>query len=258
MKNKMAILCALIAIIVIVVVIILVTSGSSTLKVESKDASTILVTANNAAKDSKAQTTITVKEGEKLGIISNQTNDGALKVELLSEDESLNPVVDDESSTTDRAEYYIDAGTYDVVVTVLKDSSGILEIKAVDVATSIVEDVDNSQEAQTVQTLENVYRLRLNTDGLGQVAHAKAGEEVKFEEEFPVQSEVESFDGPTKVKIAAKAEDGWKFVKWTQDGEEYSKEAEVEVEITADMEFRAVFELEDVEENEETSEEVAE
>lgn len=92
---------------------------------------------------------------------------------------------------------------------------------------------------------ENSIRLRLNTDGLGQVAHATVGEEIKFEEEFKVQSEVDTYEEPTKVKIAAKAEDGWKFVKWTKDGIEYSKDAIVEVEITADMEFVAVFELED-------------
>ena len=96
----------------------------------------------------------------------------------------------------------------------------------------------------TTDVLLSNYRLRLNTDGLGEVTYANIGKQVKFDEEFPVQSVIETFKEPTKVVIAARPGEGWKFIKWTKAGADYSKDIQVEVEITSDMEFRAVFEPE--------------
>lgn len=44
--------------------------------------------------------------------------------------------------------------------------------------------------------------------------------------------------------IKAKPDDGWKFVKWTKDGEDFSKELEITVEVSEDVEYIAVFEVE--------------
>ena len=44
--------------------------------------------------------------------------------------------------------------------------------------------------------------------------------------------------------IKAKADEGWKFVKWTKDGTDFSEEPEITVEVSEDVEYIAVFETE--------------
>ena len=44
--------------------------------------------------------------------------------------------------------------------------------------------------------------------------------------------------------IKAKPDEGWKFVKWTKDGEDFSEESEITVEVTENVDYIAVFEAE--------------
>ena len=44
--------------------------------------------------------------------------------------------------------------------------------------------------------------------------------------------------------IKAKPDEGWKFVKWTKDGEDFLTESEITVEVTDDVEYEAVFDVE--------------
>ena len=41
---------------------------------------------------------------------------------------------------------------------------------------------------------------------------------------------------------ADSADDGWKFVKWTKNGEDFSEEPEITVEVAEGVEYMAVFE----------------
>jgi hypothetical protein len=86
--------------------------------------------------------------------------------------------------------------------------------------------------------------LMINVDGLGTIAYGKEGEEVEFEEDFPTQSAAINVEEPTDYVLKAKADEGWKFVKWTKDGEDFSEEPEITVEVTGDVDYRAVFEEE--------------
>lgn len=94
------------------------------------------------------------------------------------------------------------------------------------------------------ETPEYIGLLKINTEGLGSFAYGKEGEEVEFDEEFPTQSATENVAEPTKFVIKAKPDDGWKFVKWTKDGEDFSTEPEITVEVSEDVEYIAVFETE--------------
>ena len=86
--------------------------------------------------------------------------------------------------------------------------------------------------------------LRINTEGLGSIAYAVEGEEVKFNEEFPEQSAEVYVNEPTTYVIKAKADEGNKFVKWTKDGEDFSEEPDITVKVDGTVEYVAVFEAE--------------
>ena len=86
--------------------------------------------------------------------------------------------------------------------------------------------------------------LRLNTNGLGQIAYAEEGGTPEFDDDFPTQSAQINMVEPAKYVLSAKADEGYKFVKWTKDDEDYSEEETIEIEVTESVEYRAVFETE--------------
>ena len=92
---------------------------------------------------------------------------------------------------------------------------------------------------------EEQYLLKVNTEGIGQIAIVKEGEILEFSEEYPMQTAGESAEEGTKFTIGAKASDGYRFLKWTRNGEDYSEQQVITVELTEEMEFVAVFELSD-------------
>lgn len=94
------------------------------------------------------------------------------------------------------------------------------------------------------ETPDYIGTLMINTEGLGFIAYGPEDETVEFEEEYPDQSAAVNVAEPTNYVIKAKADEGWKFVKWTKDGEDFSEEPEITVEVTGDVEYRAVFETE--------------
>lgn len=82
----------------------------------------------------------------------------------------------------------------------------------------------------------------INTDGFGQIAYAPEGEPLEFDDEFPSQSAYIGIAEPATYVFGAKADEGWHFIKWTKDGEEYSRDEQITVELTdPNTEFIAVF-----------------
>ena len=97
----------------------------------------------------------------------------------------------------------------------------------------------------TVMELPEVLAtMQINTEGLGEIAYAPEGEEPVFEEGYPYQSAVVNIlEGETNIyTIAAKASEGYSFVKWTKNGEDYAEDEQIAVEVTEDVEYIAVFE----------------
>ena len=95
------------------------------------------------------------------------------------------------------------------------------------------------------ETAGGAITLNINTEGMGQIAYAKAGESLAFDDEFPVQSAQENLSEPADYVLSAKADEGWKFVKWTKDGEDLSTDAEITVTIDASAEYVAVFDIDE-------------
>lgn len=95
-----------------------------------------------------------------------------------------------------------------------------------------------------METPDYIALLKINTEGVGSFAYGHEGEEVEFDDEFPTQSAAENLTEPTTFVIKAKPEEGWKFVKWTKNGEDFSTEPEITVEVSEDVEYIAVFDVE--------------
>ena len=65
-----------------------------------------------------------------------------------------------------------------------------------------------------------------------------------LKEDYPTQSVAENVAQPTTYIIKAKPDEGYKFVKWTKNGEDFSTESEIKVEVSEDVEYIAVFDVE--------------
>ena len=84
--------------------------------------------------------------------------------------------------------------------------------------------------------------VTINTEGIGRVAYAAEGEELNLDGEERYTSHTFPLSEPAKITIGAKAdEDGWYFVKWTKNGEDYTTDEIFTAEIAEDAEFVAVF-----------------
>ena len=86
--------------------------------------------------------------------------------------------------------------------------------------------------------------LKLNTSGLGQVSYyIDEDNKIEFDDEYPNQSTYTTFEGTVTVTIDAKADEGWKFIKWTKDEKDYSKDSKLDITISEDTELVAVFDM---------------
>lgn len=94
------------------------------------------------------------------------------------------------------------------------------------------------------ETPDYIGLLKINTEGVGSIAYGKEGEDVEFDEDYPTQSVAENVAQPTTYIIKAKPDEGYKFVKWTKNGEDFSTESEIKVEVSEDVEYIAVFDVE--------------
>ena len=94
------------------------------------------------------------------------------------------------------------------------------------------------------ETSAGSITLRINTEGNGQISYEYQGGRIDFNDEQPYQSAIVNFESPAEIKIAAKADAGWKFVKWTLDGNDYAQSEEIFVFVAESAEYKAVFEAE--------------
>ena len=86
-----------------------------------------------------------------------------------------------------------------------------------------------------------IASVTINTEGFGRIAYAMEGEELVLDGD-PYQSAVINIAEPAVYRIGAKAEDGWAFVKWMKNGEDFSTEPIFTITIEESADFIAVFE----------------
>lgn len=103
---------------------------------------------------------------------------------------------------------------------------------------------NNSNNSDSVDP--SAIRLQINSNGLGQISYyVNDLDKVDFNDEYPIQSTYVNLEKETTVILDAKADKGWKFVKWTKDGKEYSKESKLELKVSKSTEMVAYFENEE-------------
>lgn len=90
---------------------------------------------------------------------------------------------------------------------------------------------------------EDTYLFKINTDGYGEFAVAKEGEELKFDEDYPVQTAFYNTEPGSKFEVVAKAGEGWKFVKWLMNEDDYSTDEKIIVTVDKNMDLLAVFDV---------------
>ena len=91
---------------------------------------------------------------------------------------------------------------------------------------------------------EVVATLTVNTEGVGEIACSEGEGEPEFSEDYPYTSfYINMAELGTYTLAARETEDNYKFAKWTLNGEDYSEDAQITVEITGDSDFVAVFEF---------------
>ena len=114
--------------------------------------------------------------------------------------------------------------------------------------------IDNIKQVEL--KFASVSHFLINIDGLGRITYAYEEEELSYDKDDMSQSCYVPYIGT--YKVGAKADDGWKFVKWTKNGEDYSTNPEITVTLEEEnFELVAVFDMvEDVSENSENLEDL--
>lgn len=101
----------------------------------------------------------------------------------------------------------------------------------------------NSSSQNEQEVVGPRYTLKLSIQGEGQLAFGRDGEELVFNDEYPIQSTQINEVPDTKLVIGAQANDGYHFVHWLKDGVEYSKDPQIVLTLKEDMELVAVFDV---------------
>ena len=84
--------------------------------------------------------------------------------------------------------------------------------------------------------------VHINTEGLGNIAHAEGETEPEIDPEYPFQSAQINLAEPETYSILAWPQAGSRFVKWTKDGEDFSAEPRITVVLKESADYVAVFE----------------
>ena len=83
--------------------------------------------------------------------------------------------------------------------------------------------------------------VTVNTEGLGNIAYAQGEEAPEIDPEYPFQSAVINLAEPAVHTFVAWPSEGAEFVKWTKNGEDFSTEAQITVNLDESADFVAVF-----------------
>ncbi len=88
---------------------------------------------------------------------------------------------------------------------------------------------------------EETVLIKANTEGVGIIAMSEDGSKPEFDEDYPTTSAFINTTKGSEVAFSARPKDDYMFVKWTNNGADYSKEAEIYITADTDMDLVAVF-----------------
>ena len=84
--------------------------------------------------------------------------------------------------------------------------------------------------------------VSINVEGNGNIEYAEGEETPEIDEEYPFQSAQINLAEPETYTLLAWPRIGWKFVKWTKDGEDFANDAQITLELADSADYIAVFE----------------
>ena len=84
--------------------------------------------------------------------------------------------------------------------------------------------------------------VSINTEGWGSIVYAEGEETPEIDTEYPYQSAQINLAEPAAYTLLAWPKEGFRFVKWTKNGEDFSTEAQITVLLDESADFIAVFE----------------
>ena len=88
---------------------------------------------------------------------------------------------------------------------------------------------------------ETAAIVTIEADGMGQIAIAEGDEALAFDDESLIRGAVLDLVEPSDYTFAAKADEGYRFVKWTKNGETFSTDAQITLALTESADYVAVF-----------------
>ena len=100
---------------------------------------------------------------------------------------------------------------------------------------------DAAEEPAPEESEAAVFHVSLATDGLGSIALAPGEEAPAQEDAFPFQTVEIEVKEPEVQTFAAWADEGWSFVKWTKNGEDYATDDVITVQLDESADYVAVF-----------------
>ena len=107
----------------------------------------------------------------------------------------------------------------------------------------IVFEVENGEtyHLKSYEMPQAAFAVYVNTEGMGEIAYGEGEQTPEFDDEYPYQSAYVGLEGPEVYTFAARPEEGWKFMKWTYNGSDYSTDPVVTFEVVEDTDLVAVF-----------------
>ena len=126
-----------------------------------------------------------------------------------------------------------DDGTKSVVVTVTANGADGI---------SVAVDGGETYTLPKYDMPEAKVSAHIDTEGMGNIAYAEGENIPEFDPESPYQSTVINLEAPATYTLAAEPQRGYVFVKWTKDGNDFSTEPIVRVNLDGEIHFVAVFE----------------
>lgn len=102
---------------------------------------------------------------------------------------------------------------------------------------------EGAAETITASAADESGPMSVTTEGRGQVAVSIDGSEPVFDDEYPMQTATINPSVVDTVTIGAKADEGWTFAYWinADTGAFYSADAIITVEVTGNLNLKAVF-----------------
>ena len=92
-----------------------------------------------------------------------------------------------------------------------------------------------------VKVNKDAIIINISTEGSGFFNAVTESDSYETDEDFTSTFASISLEDPAEYTLAAKAQEGWTFRKWTKNGEDLSSEAEITVEFTENAGYAAVF-----------------